>query len=65
MRVCQSPEHLAYPCNPEGRAEFPDDEATAAVAERVGREHSFTARAETLLDAAVESLARRGELCAG
>ena len=42
-------DELALLCSPEGRSRFPDDDAMAAIADRVAREHSFDARAAVLL----------------
>jgi spore maturation protein CgeB len=44
----------------EGAAAFPGDEERRAVAERVVRDHSFRARAEVLVDAAVRAYRARG-----
>ncbi|WP_205474246.1 glycosyltransferase [Nocardioides sp. SYSU D00038] len=45
-----SVEELALLCSPEGRDRFPDDEQMGEIADRVARDHSFDARAATLLD---------------
>jgi hypothetical protein len=51
VQIFESPEHLAYLCSPRGRDAFPPDDEIATIAARVAREHSFDARAATLLDA--------------
>jgi len=49
VQAYHSPEELAHLCSPAGRDRFPDDEAMTGIAARVAAEHSFTARAATLL----------------
>lgn len=49
VQAYHSPEELAELCSPAGRHRFPDDETMARISERVATEHSFDARARTLL----------------
>lgn len=53
-------DELALLCRPEGRDRFPDDATMAEIADRVAREHSFDARAATLLGDVQPILDRRG-----
>jgi glycosyltransferase involved in cell wall biosynthesis len=52
-------EELAFLCSPEGRTRFPDDDTLADIADRVAREHSFDARAATLVSDVQEVRANR------
>lgn len=61
VRVYRTVEDLKWLCGPDGRQAFPDDETRRAIAKRVSAEHSFDARARTLLDAALALRVAAGE----
>jgi len=50
VRVADSPERLCELLNGECDAQFPDRAARLDAAARIAREHSFTARAQVLID---------------
>lgn len=54
-----SVEELAELCSPAGRERFPDDETMAQITARIFEEHSFEARAATLLHDVQEILRLR------
>jgi hypothetical protein len=61
VRVYRDRDELARLCDPAVRAEtFGSDDARLATARRVGREHSFVARARVLVELAQQARARRG-----
>jgi glycosyltransferase involved in cell wall biosynthesis len=62
VRCYDSVEDLARLCGPERDSAFPDDKARLRMAEVVRKEHSFDARALTLLEAAVSVRERQGWL---
>lgn len=52
-------EELAYLCSPQGEARYPSDEELLQIARRVGEEHSFVARAGTMLAEVLKLLDER------
>ena len=59
VRVYRSSEELVRLAGPDRDAFFPDDEGRRIIARQVAREHSFAARASTLLSMAMELRAGR------
>lgn len=63
VRVYRDPDELARLCDPAVREEaFGSADARLATARRVGREHSFAARARVLVELASAIRARRGSV---
>jgi O-antigen biosynthesis protein len=50
VQVYDTPEDLARLTSPDGLAEFPDAATMATISARVAQQHSFQARAQTMLD---------------
>lgn len=50
VQIYRSVDELRWLCSPAGDAAYPDDSELVQLAARIGREHSFAARAKTMLE---------------